>query len=94
VASIGSRKNPAIVRVQTVERAQQLIAFCQERGIQAIVGMEPDKPEDVTDIERALVARQPVRAAAPKIGRNDPCPCRSGKKYKKCCEGVTPSLRS
>lgn len=20
-----------------------------------------------------------------KIGRNDPCPCRSGKKYKKCC---------
>ncbi|MEG3163978.1 UPF0149 family protein [Sphingomonas sp. PB2P19] len=24
-------------------------------------------------------------AAAPKIGRNDPCPCGSGKKYKKCC---------
>ncbi|MGY8718810.1 MAG: SEC-C metal-binding domain-containing protein [Verrucomicrobiia bacterium] len=23
--------------------------------------------------------------AAPKIGRNDPCPCGSGKKYKKCC---------
>jgi uncharacterized protein YecA (UPF0149 family) len=22
---------------------------------------------------------------APKIGRNDPCPCGSGKKYKKCC---------
>jgi preprotein translocase subunit SecA len=21
----------------------------------------------------------------PKIGRNDPCPCGSGKKYKKCC---------
>jgi uncharacterized protein YecA (UPF0149 family) len=25
-----------------------------------------------------------VRAAA-KVGRNDPCPCGSGKKYKKCC---------
>ncbi|MGB1398058.1 MAG: SEC-C metal-binding domain-containing protein, partial [Planctomycetota bacterium] len=25
-----------------------------------------------------------TRAAA-KIGRNDPCPCGSGKKYKKCC---------
>jgi len=27
----------------------------------------------------------PIRRAAPKIGRNDPCPCGSGKKYKKCC---------
>lgn len=25
--------------------------------------------------------------AAPKVGRNDPCPCGSGKKYKKCCGG-------
>jgi preprotein translocase subunit SecA len=28
--------------------------------------------------------RKPVRAAQ-KVGRNDPCPCGSGKKYKKCC---------
>jgi hypothetical protein len=27
---------------------------------------------------------QPSRAT-PKVGRNDPCPCGSGKKYKKCC---------
>jgi SEC-C motif-containing protein len=26
-----------------------------------------------------------VRRAAPKLGRNDPCPCGSGRKYKKCC---------
>ena len=25
------------------------------------------------------------RRNAPKVGRNDPCPCGSGKKYKKCC---------
>ena len=29
--------------------------------------------------------QQPVRRETPKIGRNDPCPCGSGKKYKKCC---------
>lgn len=29
--------------------------------------------------------RQPIRRNAPKIGRNQLCPCRSGKKYKKCC---------
>ena len=28
---------------------------------------------------------QPVRRNAPRVGRNDPCPCGSGKKYKKCC---------
>lgn len=27
-----------------------------------------------------------VRRPAPKVGRNDPCPCGSGKKYKRCCE--------
>ena len=29
--------------------------------------------------------QQPIRNTAPKVGRNDPCPCGSGKKYKKCC---------
>lgn len=27
----------------------------------------------------------PYRSASPKVGRNDPCPCGSGKKYKHCC---------
>ena len=27
----------------------------------------------------------PVRSAQAKVGRNDPCPCGSGKKYKQCC---------
>ena len=27
--------------------------------------------------------------SSPKVGRNDPCPCGSGKKYKRCCGGVT-----
>ena len=30
-----------------------------------------------------------LRRAAPKVGRNDPCPCGSGRKYKKCC-GASP----
>ena len=28
---------------------------------------------------------QTVRRTEPKIGRNEPCPCGSGKKYKRCC---------
>jgi hypothetical protein len=30
-------------------------------------------------------APKPIRRDVPKVGRNDPCPCGSGKKYKKCC---------
>ncbi len=29
------------------------------------------------------------RRTAPKVGRNNPCPCGSGKKYKRCCGGAT-----
>jgi preprotein translocase subunit SecA len=44
-----------------------------------------------SDIQRASRERshkqQPIRVEQ-KIGRNDPCPCGSGKKYKKCCGAV------
>ncbi|MBQ5673856.1 MAG: SEC-C domain-containing protein, partial [Lachnospiraceae bacterium] len=32
-----------------------------------------------------LESPEPYRRTEAKIGRNDPCPCGSGKKYKKCC---------
>ena len=38
----------------------------------------------VGDGGRLTEPREPYRAPA-KIGRNEPCPCGSGKKYKKCC---------
>ena len=39
---------------------------------------------------RAPFVRQPERTAAQKqkVGRNEPCPCGSGRKYKKCCGGL------
>lgn len=40
--------------------------------------------EDYVDYEPVQPVKQIIRAA-PKIGRNDPCSCGSGKKYKKCC---------
>jgi uncharacterized protein len=39
----------------------------------------------------AVVSRAPLRREAPKVGRNDACPCGSGRKYKKCC-GQAPTL--
>lgn len=31
------------------------------------------------------ILNDPITRSTPKVGRNDPCPCGSGKKYKKCC---------
>lgn len=36
-------------------------------------------------VEGSTPAVATHRNEAPKVGRNDPCPCGSGKKYKKCC---------
>jgi preprotein translocase subunit SecA len=41
-------------------------------------------PERVPGPVRAAAGARPAPAAA-RVGRNDPCPCGSGKKYKKCC---------
>jgi preprotein translocase subunit SecA len=45
----------------------------------------PPKPSDmVSEAAAAMEKAKPVRSG-PKVGRNDPCPCGSGKKYKQCC---------
>ena len=41
--------------------------------------------EKMVQIAKEYKQSRTVRRATPKIGRNDPCPCGSGKKYKHCC---------
>lgn len=83
MAKLGTKQRPALVRVQTAERAAELIGICNEHGRQVMVGVEPDKPEDTTDLDRLLNPPAPVQAAPP-TARNAPCPCGSGRKFKKC----------
>lgn len=45
---------------------------------------ERDGLEPIWNSDGELIAEEPVVATV-KVGRNDPCPCGSGKKYKKCC---------
>ncbi|MCB1931256.1 MAG: UPF0149 family protein [Candidatus Accumulibacter sp.] len=50
---------------------------------------EEKLPQAVSDIYRFWVAQRSIktiRRELPKVGRNDPCPCGSGKKFKKCCD--------
>lgn len=63
--------------------------------IEAPIPLEQSDPEvadlikwycNLSHAERAKMdGINTVRNTAPEVGRNDPCPCGSGKKYKKCC---------
>jgi preprotein translocase subunit SecA len=44
----------------------------------------PQASDVVSEAAAAMEKAKPVRTG-PKVGRNDPCPCGSGKKYKQCC---------
>jgi len=43
------------------------------------------KQELVTNTSEGPAGTTKTVIRGPKIGRNDPCPCGSGKKFKKCC---------
>ena len=44
------------------------------------------KPVEMLEGGRLFPGKlETFRREAPKVGRNDPCPCGSGKKFKKCC---------
>jgi preprotein translocase subunit SecA len=47
-------------------------------------GAGPQASDVVSEAAAAVEKAKPVRSG-PKVGRNDPCPCGSGKKYKQCC---------
>ena len=81
---LGSDKRRLVARVKTLKRAQEITALCDDHGWKVVVGIEPDKPEDISDIERLLKPETPV-VRATHVGRNDPCPCGSELNYKKCC---------
>lgn len=81
---LGTHANPAAVTVQTEARKKEVAALFEKNGWHYTIELEPEKPEDTIDLERLLHPPQPVRAAE-KVGRNLPCPCGSGKKFKRCC---------
>ncbi|HEY7116714.1 MAG TPA: SEC-C metal-binding domain-containing protein [Tepidisphaeraceae bacterium] len=57
--------------------------FEEEDELEDDLGYYPDLPPVLDDRHPAVT--MPIQRTAPKVGRNDPCPCGSGKKYKKCC---------
>jgi len=86
MAALGSKKRPVILRVQDEARAEEVFMICSANGLQCIVGVEPDKPENLFDLKKALKSAPTQLPETPlKVSPNDYCPCGSTKKFKKCC---------
>ena len=83
-AKVGTETKPAAVSVQTKKRQKEVASLFKKNGWQYTIELNPDEPEDITDLETLLNPPQP-KTAEKKVGRNDTCPCGSGKKHKKCC---------
>lgn len=56
-----------------------------ENSAIAVRQSERKRQKNVSEVSWLYEKETPYRRQTPKIGRNDPCPCGSGKKYKKCC---------
>jgi preprotein translocase subunit SecA len=76
--------------IERIEREDAEKHAAQQRAMQMRHGSEPAAGEEDAPAPRPAarpqprVTVQPVRRDGPKIGRNDPCPCGSGQKFKKC----------
>lgn len=85
MSKLGSKSKPAVISVQTEEKAEQLMEFCHANGWEVIIGIEPDEPEDTKDIK---TLQKLDRKPAPLFSvqsKNAKCNCGSGKQYKRCC---------
>ena len=69
------------IREETVRR----MFLVQIKPQQEVKRERVAKETGTAAASQSQVKKQPVRNAAKKVGPNDPCPCGSGKKYKKCC---------
>jgi len=69
------------IREETIRR----MFLVQLRTNQEVKREKVAKETGTAAATKSEVKKQPVRNAAKKVGPNDPCPCGSGKKYKKCC---------
>ena len=65
---------------------EKKMEYVDEGVIAAMQGGAPEgMPEEGAEIPEREHKQETVRRDHPKVGRNDPCPCGSGKKYKNCC---------
>ena len=85
-------------KIESYNMFEELNESIREEAVKAVFSLKPRKKEEVMNVKMSnkvtnmvtsgggedTPKRKPVTVEK-KIGRNDPCPCGSGKKYKQCC---------
>jgi preprotein translocase subunit SecA len=80
-AVVGNVLRLQLVRQESAEEIEQKRLAAQRRAMQRITESKADAGDGD---EKPRPKQETVVRTQPKVGRNDPCPCGSGKKYKKC----------
>ena len=80
-----------LMKVQIQQQSAEEAAAENARRLKALEAENAKRLQERRSMEQAAGSdeqkKRPVRRAEPKVGRNDPCPCGSGKKYKNCHGG-------
>ena len=93
-----AQQNPLIAyKKEGFEMFQEMVSKIQEQTVGILARVQPVEPTEMAELRKpddqnlvfshgeGPARKQPVRRDESKVGRNDPCPCGSGRKYKKCC---------
>jgi preprotein translocase subunit SecA len=86
--SVGNYVTDLIFKMEQLDEGFVGSTWVESRAIkeEATPASEIEKQQQAaiagTEAEKKL---EPIRNMEPRVGRNDPCPCGSGKKYKQCC---------
>lgn len=83
-ARLGSKRAPLKLIVNSEERREEVEALCKEHGWAFTIELSSEHDEDISELT-FLLDKNVVAKTTRLAGRNDPCPCGSGKKYKQCC---------
>ena len=84
-ARLGSKRAPLKLFVVSEEKRAEVAEICAERRWVCDIDVSTDNEEDLSQLT-FLLDKQVVAATTTRVtGRNEPCPCGSGKKYKQCC---------
>ena len=73
-----------MVRIQTAQEVDAAVEKQEQSELKNVQYHQNEDPDEALEKANADVKVQPVVRNSEKVGRNDPCPCGSGKKYKQC----------
>lgn len=76
------------MRRETVEMLPRIVLDLHDRALSNLdEDLDDQDEDDALDVDDPVIQgpQEPYVRAGPKVGRNDSCPCGSGRKYKKCC---------